>query len=132
MVHWPSGQVDSYLDVVANTTRQVVEGQRPTAVEETSAPVPHLFALEQNHPNPFNAATLIGFSIAQPGRVRLVLYNALGQQIRVLIDQDLAAGRRQVVWDGRDDQGRSVASGAYYYRLGSGGEEKVRSMVLLR
>ena len=132
VVHWPSGQVDSYLDVVANTTRQVVEGQRPTAVEETSAPVPHLFALEQNHPNPFNAATLIGFSIAQPGRVRLVLYNALGQQIRVLIDQDLAAGRRQVVWDGRDDQGRSVASGAYYYRLGSGGEEKVRSMVLLR
>ncbi len=132
VVHWPSGQVDSYLDFAANTTRQVVEGQRPTAVEETSAPVPHLFALEQNHPNPFNASTLIGFSIAQPGRVRLVLYNALGQQIRVLIDQDLAAGRRQVVWDGRDDQGRSVASGAYYYRLGSGGEEKVRSMVLLR
>ena len=132
VVRWPSGRVDRYLDMAANSTLLLVEGRGITAVEETDAPLPHSFGLDQNYPNPFNASTLIRFSIAASGPVRLVLYNALGQQIRVLIDEELKPGYRQVVWDGKNDQGRSVASGAYFYHLESGGRERTRSMVLLR
>ena len=131
-VRWPNGQVDKYLDLVPNAVVQLVEGQGVTAVEEAAAPLPHGFFLEQNYPNPFNASTLIEFSIATPGLVHLVLYNALGQQIRVLVDEQLDAGRHQVMWDGRDEQRRFGGSGTYFYRLESGTQERVRPMVLLR
>ncbi|NKB65648.1 MAG: T9SS type A sorting domain-containing protein [Candidatus Latescibacteria bacterium] len=101
-----------------------------TVVEGASGP-PH-FALEQNYPNPFNSATTIPFAVEQAGLVELAIYNAAGQRLRHLQQLATAPGRYQLVWDGRDEAGRSVASGVYFYRLLAGGKRATRRLVLLR
>lgn len=70
-----------------------------------------------NYPNPFNSQTTITYGLSQSGRVQLELYNSLGQRIRVLVDEEQFAGPQQVIWDGRDEQGRQAASGVYFSRL---------------
>ena len=83
-------------------------------------------ALQSNHPNPFNASTRIPYRLASPGPVRLVIFNALGQPVRTLVDEFQVAGPYVVPWDGRDDRGRRVANGAYLYRLQAGAQVQVR------
>ena len=91
--------------------------------------------LLQNAPNPFNASTVISFLI--PFRLanettRLSIYNLAGQLVRVLQLDAQQAGEHSLSWDGRDDYGRTVASGVYIYRLNVGGWAVHRRMLLLR
>ena len=88
-------------------------------------------ALQSNYPNPFNASTRIPYRLGSPGPVRLVIYNTLGQRVRMLVDGFQAAGPHAVSWDGRDDRGRRIAAGAYLYRLQAGPQLQVRKMVVL-
>jgi len=69
------------------------------------------------HPNPFNPQTTIRYGLAKEGRVTLKVYNALGQEVRVLVDEFEQAGTYSVVWDRRDNRGRKVSSGTYFLRL---------------
>jgi streptogramin lyase len=85
-----------------------------------------------NYPNPFNPSTTIRFTTSNPGPVRLVVYNALGQQVRTLASGFRNAGTHAVFWDGRDDRGHDVASGVYVYRLRSGSSEVTNRMLLLK
>ncbi len=94
--------------------------------------VPKQYGLLQNYPNPFNPQTTIEFGLPARGAVRLEVFDALGQRVGVLLDGTLAEGRHTVQWDGRDQLGRPLGSGIYFYRLYSGGSERVRRMVLLR
>ncbi|MCK4236818.1 MAG: T9SS type A sorting domain-containing protein, partial [Candidatus Krumholzibacteria bacterium] len=89
-------------------------------------------ALEQNFPNPFNPSTQIVFSIRETADVSLRIYNASGRLVRVLVEGKWEVGRHRVVWDGKDDSGRAVASGVYFYRLTAGAFTKTKKMVLLR
>src|SRR5262245_21210161 len=73
--------------------------------------------LSQNTPNPFTARTTIGFTLPHAGRVRLGVFDLAGRRVRSLSEGDLAAGRHEVPWDGRDDGGRPVRAGRYLYRL---------------
>ena len=73
-----------------------------------------------NYPNPFNPYTIIEYGIPEASRVRLIVYNVLGQEVRVLEDGYMDAGKYAVRWDGRDEIGRSVSSGTYIYRLQAG------------
>ena len=103
----------------------------PTAVEgEETASL--TWDLAQNFPNPFNPATHIPFRLRQETRVRLGVYNTLGQEVRSLLDQPLGAGEYQQLWDGRDDRGQPAAGGLYLYRLEAGDRAFIRKMVLLR
>ena len=79
--------------------------------------LPTDFALHPAYPNPFNAEVALSFDLPQAVSVALVLYDALGRPVRHLVDRPLAAGRYRFVWDGRDRDGRVVASGIYFYRL---------------
>jgi hypothetical protein len=90
------------------------------------------FALEQNRPNPFNPSTQIQFSIPAGARVQLRIYDLRGRLVRALVDQDYEAGTWQITWNGRDDGGRSVASGTYLYELRADDQRKVRKMGLLK
>jgi hypothetical protein len=83
-----------------------------------SKPLPD--ALIGNSPNPFNPDTSIGFSLAENRRVSLVVYNALGQKVRTLVNGPLAAGKHMTRWDGRDDRGRNVSSGIYFCTMKTG------------
>ena len=92
-------------------------------------------ALLQNYPNPFNPNTIIPFAVGSSDRVAKVnveIYNALGQQIRTLVNGALAPGMHQVEWDGLDRGGRTVASGTYLCRLQIGDWVQSRQLLLLR
>ncbi len=95
--------------------------------------LPLVYALEPNYPNPFNPQTQIRFRLPVEGPVALRLYDVLGQKIRTLVEGELRAGVHQAAWDGRDDQGRSVSSGVYFYVLEAGVQfRQVRKLMLLR
>ena len=94
--------------------------------------LPTEYGLFQNAPNPFNPSTSISYQLPKTGRVSLAVYNVLGQEVRALLDADLEAGRYDVVWDGRDNWGRSLASGIYLYRIQAGRFSEVRRMTLLK
>jgi photosystem II stability/assembly factor-like uncharacterized protein len=100
---------------------------------ETSALTALDFTLEQNYPNPFNPLTTIAYSVTKPAAVTLKIYNVHGREVRTLLaSKPENAGRNQIIWDGRDDQGVKVASGIYVYRLEAGGFVQSKSMVLAK
>lgn len=110
----------------------VVPAPRQRSAGLEAGPVPAEVALEPPAPNPFNAATQLSFSLAQEGRAELALYDILGQRVRVLVQEGVAAGRHQVVWDGLDQGGRQAASGVYLAVLRAGGLERAQKLLLLR
>jgi flagellar hook assembly protein FlgD len=90
------------------------------------------YSLRQNCPNPFNPITTIRFDLPEPNRVVLRVYNVSGRQVRTLVDRPYDAGYHSVIWDGRDDQGRPVASGVYFCAITVGVYEQSKKMVLLK
>jgi len=89
-----------------------------TAVEEERLEfLPDEFVLGQNFPNSFNAMTQIQYSLPRGDRVRLSIYNAVGQKVRTLVDRAQDSGIYLMRWDGRNDAANALASGAYLYRL---------------
>ena len=93
---------------------------------------PKTYSLDQNSPNPFNPVTSISFGLPTKSRVRLDVYNVLGQEVRSLIDDELPAGYHSVTFDGTDHNGRPVASGVYFYRLSTETYTQSRKMMLLK
>lgn len=91
----------------------------PVSVEETET-IPTEFSLSQNYPNPFNPSTMIKYDLAQQAEVKLEIFDMLGRHVRTLVDQRQQAGRYAITWDGRNEQGQSVASGTFIYQLRAG------------
>ena len=94
--------------------------------------IPKRFALHPNTPNPFNPITRFSFDLPARAEITLRVYDVSGRRVRNLKDGTMKAGRHEVVWDGVNDQGRSVASGIYFYRLEAGEDMAVRKMTLIR
>ncbi len=94
--------------------------------------LPQALRLEQNAPNPFNPETTIAFAVPAPGRVRLEVFDVLGQRVARIWDGVLGAGQYSMRWDGRDASGRSAASGVYIYRIESDHQVLSKRMVLVR
>ena len=88
-------------------------------------------ALLLSYPNPFNAATVIPYRLAEPGFVRLVLYNTVGQAVRTLVSAERQAGLHQAVWNGLDDAGRPLATAVYLSWLTTSGPTAVVGKVAL-
>ena len=96
-----------------------------------AAPLPARLYLGQNYPNPFNPATIIPYQLPATTRVRLEVFNILGQRVATLVDGERPAGFHTAAWNATDASGRGVGSGVYLYRLLGLGERLTRSMVLL-
>jgi hypothetical protein len=94
--------------------------------------IPVAYSLSQNYPNPFNPETNIVFNIPKSAQVKLEIFNILGQKVRTLVDQYLKAGQKEVDWDGRDDLGKEISSGMYFYRITTPEFSQTKKMVLLR
>ena len=88
--------------------------------------------LQQNMPNPFNSQTVISYFLLAPGPARLEVYGVTGQRVVVLQQGPQPAGLHRLHWDGRDGEGRLLASGIYLYRLGTMDGALTRKLVLLR
>jgi len=91
-----------------------------------------VFELDQNHPNPFNPTTQIGFGVDRPEVVQLSVFDARGGRVRRLVDRPMRPGRYVEEWDGCDARGRQVASGVYFYRLTAGHGTLTKKMVFLK
>jgi len=129
-VIWPSGIVQSVATVAADQFMLLVESD-PTGVAEGDG-VPSTFALYGNAPNPFNPVTTIRFGLPDWSRVVLDVYDLRGRRIAVLADEVRDAGYFDVIWDGKDDRGRSVASGVYFVRMVSSDFTATQKMILIR
>jgi hypothetical protein len=101
----------------------------PTAVDDGTPPM----AAPVSYPNPFNPATTIRYSVPQGGaEVRIVIHDVAGRRVRTLLNARVGGGVRTIEWDGRDDAGGEVASGAYFYRIGVGEQSFTGKMTLLK
>lgn len=103
-----------------------------TSVANSDLINPAVTALNGNFPNPFNPSTSIRFSLKEAGPVKLNIYNLKGQLVKSLVDSDLSAGNHQVLWNGKDERGASVASGIYLYRMESVGFKATNKMMLMK
>ncbi len=92
---------------------------------------PKTFGLSQNYPNPFNPSTTIEYDLSESDHVTLRIFNLKGQEVRTLLNGQLPAGQYSLRWDGKDNQGRVVASGTYLYRLETKDFVEARKMLLV-
>ncbi len=94
---------------------------------------PVITGLIGNFPNPFNPTTTIYFTTENTEKnTELVIYNLKGQKVKTLINERLATGHHSIVWNGRNDNGKPVSSGIYFYKLKTGNYEKTKRMILLK
>jgi hypothetical protein len=106
--------------------------------EVDQAELPKEFGLRQNYPNPFNPATVIEYALPKASEVKIQIYNILGQKVRNLVDEPQEPGYKMIHWDGKDDSGKEVSSGVYFYRVvahtdqGSEDFVKCKKMTLLK
>jgi len=126
------GAPGSILDGMSGITTG--DGPFTIGIETASPemPLPSTVVLEQCYPNPFNPSTKIFFSLPEAGSVKLAVYSVMGRLVKVLAEGDFTAGRHFAVWSGTNEAGSAVASGAYFYRLETGGVDETRSMLLLK
>jgi hypothetical protein len=91
-----------------------------------------ILRLLQNHPNPFNSLTTIPYDVPSEERVTIDVYNVNGQRVARIVDARQSGGRHTIDWNGRDDRGRHVTSGIYFYRVSWASQTLSRKMILLR
>lgn len=96
-------------------------------VQNISSEVPKVFDLKQNYPNPFNPVTKIRFALATSGFVRLSIYNVLGEEVKILLNEEMHAGEYEVTFNAL-----SLPSGVYFYRLKAQDFSQTRKMVLVK
>jgi len=99
----------------------------PIGILNINSEIPHEFSLSQNYPNPFNPATHFGFRIADFGLVRLSVFDALGKEVTILVNQLLHPGSYEVRWDAS-----AYSSGVYFYRIEAGSFKDVKKMILIK
>ena len=114
-------------NVIADAFRIVYKGPT-TGVQEKQVPTD--FVLYQNFPNPFNPSTTIRFNLQHQSKVKLRIYNTLGELVQTLIDEELSAGEHQVIFNA--EANKSLSSGVYYYNLTTDSFSQTKGMVLIK
>jgi hypothetical protein len=89
--------------------------------------LPTVFALNQNYPNPFNPSTKISFDLPKASNVKLSIFNVLGQEVTVLVNEKMEAGSHQIEWDAS-----ARASGLYFYRISADNFTETKKMMMLK
>jgi hypothetical protein len=106
----------------------------------TESLLPKAFSLAQNSPNPFNPSTTIQYAVPgridgeriEAARIELRIFDVRGRTVRTLVNEAQAPGRYSVVWNGRDDSGRTVGAGVYFYRLQTPEFTQARKMLMVK
>jgi len=134
--HTSGGDPDGQNGLTHMSTKAAERGARPLQMNvntgKSEPNLPTTFALHQNYPNPFNSHTVIRYDLPATSRVEIVIYDILGQRVRLLATGEQPAGFHQVTWDGTDAHGKAVASGVYFYRIKAEGFTESKKMVLLK
>ena len=119
--NWWHYAVDYYeaLELANNTPPLSVKDQRNPLIQD--------YFLSQNYPNPFNPSTTIAFTIAEYGLVSLKIYDILGREVSVLLNEEKSPGTYQILFNAK-----GLASGIYFYRLTTSGFHQTKKMILLK
>jgi len=125
---YPVGDLNWFPTLLAKYNSGVALG-----VSENGS-LPLEYTLNQNYPNPFNPSTNISYSLPKASNVTLTIYNSIGQEIAVLINNQLqSAGQHKISWNGKDAAGRTVATGVYFYQLSTAENVAMtKKMILLK
>ncbi|MBT5143213.1 MAG: T9SS type A sorting domain-containing protein [Gemmatimonadetes bacterium] len=126
---------DSYIEIASGAIQDGSYGMNqitaPTSVRIETRP--DVYALQNNYPNPFNPETTIKYQLPEAGEVTLEIYNMLGQVVNTLVNDYQTAGRYVIQWDATNNNGQSLSSGVYFYRISAGGEfQSIKKMLLLK
>jgi hypothetical protein len=103
-----------------------------SAVDTSSETSPLDFSLSQNYPNPFNSSTIIHYQTPEESNVTLRVYDILGRKVKELACGIHKRGHYRLIWDGKNNQGKEVASGIYFYMLRAGEGKEVRKMLFIK
>ncbi len=131
---------DQYLDALGFPTSDTSMDLKPYVIyiiEENSnisneqLPEHQVYYLS-NYPNPFNPTTTISFSIHEKSKVNLIVYNIKGQKVKTLLDCYMNPGHSEMIWNGKDDNGKPVGSGVYFYQLQTPSKSYVRKCMFLK
>ena len=108
------------------------EFDAPSYVNATENQIPNIQYLLTNFPNPFNPETKIVFDLPESGQVKLEIYNIKGQKVKTLLDCYMSPGRSEMLWNSKDDNGKRVSSGVYFYLLQTPTKHLTKKMLLLK
>jgi hypothetical protein len=103
-----------------------------TGVKNANKLLPSSFTVFQNYPNPFNPSTTISYGLPETGPVKVIIYNVLGREVKTLVNTNQKAGIQNVVWNGDNNAGHTVASGIYFYKVIAGEQVQVKKMIMLK
>ena len=126
------GPTESPRSGAAPASRKGGLGKDMLTLQGASVDLPTEFAIGDNYPNPFNPTTTINFALPEEANVTLEVYDTMGRRIATLMSSQLAAGRYETNWNGRNDAGASVASGVYLYRIKAGSFSETKTMLLMK
>ena len=104
-----------------------IKGDLVTGITKSESQIPTDYTLSQNYPNPFNPSTEIKFDIPKPSYVKLIVYDVLGREIKILVNEKLNAGRYRIDWDGS-----SYPSGVYFYKMVTDEYVSVKKMLMIK
>jgi len=128
--------LDGIIDSVDNSFSVTLEEKSITTFicPETSAGALQNYHLEQNYPNPFYLNTNITFSITESAKISLTIYDVLGREIAILVNENLEADDYTLTWDAKKTDGSKAASGIYFYRLAAdnGNHISTKKMLLIK
>jgi len=137
--HTPPYACDRYVWIRAvdgagncSVYHEKVHINKPGIKPQENQLVPRGCLLWQNYPNPFNPVTEIKYQLPRRERVKITIFNLLGQKVRTLADDWESVGYHTACWDGRNEDGKEVGGGVYVYKIEVGGFIDTKKMVLLR
>ena len=98
----------------------------------TKGLLPDKYYLNQNYPNPFNSSTIINYGLPKGSNVKLMVYDILGREVVTLVNEMQDSGYKSVNWHGRDQMGRKMGAGMYFYLINAGNHMEIKKMILLK
>jgi len=129
---WKTSNCTVVAFVQVQETKEIVQAAVKNVIEmvngvQNNIVIPEGFSLQQNYPNPFNPSTTIRYSLPSSSRVKLVVYDLLGREIAILVDEEQSAGWKETEWNSKD-----VSSGIYFYKLTAGTFVDTKTMSLIK
>jgi hypothetical protein len=135
VVDTASGIITGQTDKLGIFAPIFVSWDTTTGVEEDAdagEKLPANPSLSQNYPNPFNQGTEIKYALPKSCNVSLTIYNLLGQKVRTLVNEYQNAGYKSAFWDGKDESGKDVSSGIYFYLLKTDDFKEAKKMTIIK
>ena len=127
---WYIEVADTQYVIVSTVGEFVVTREQLSTQNNT--PIPDVFALHQNYPNPFNPTTQIKYDLPEVAMVSITIYDAMGRQVKSLVNTTQSAGYRSIQWNATNNTGQPVSAGLYLYTIQTGDYTQTKKMVLLK